>query len=150
MFVFIKPPSIQALEDRLKKRGADSADSVAKKVASAQLEISTATSSDLFDLVITNEDVDKAYEELRDFLHSKMPVTFTNPQLVAKRNARIAEEEMLKAVPASLDPDLPVRKYMNKHVINVLKRGMNALNDTRPVNTLQFLADYLVSHKPTR
>mmetsp|Transcript_8209 Transcript_8209/g.23570 ORF Transcript_8209/g.23570 Transcript_8209/m.23570 type:complete len:1068 (-) Transcript_8209:65-3268(-) len=156
MFVFVKPPSMEVLEERLRKRGTDSEESMQKRLSVANNEISTATSSDLYDLIITNDDFDKAYEELKDYLHDQLPATFTNPALVAKRNAKApppptaataAIESAMPRSSGSKDKDMSVRAYMQKNVVPVLKKGMNALNDARPADPLQFLADYLVAHK---
>lgn len=146
MFVFVKPPSMQELEERLKKRGADSEEAIQKKLAAAQAEISAAAASDLFDKVIVNDDADRAYNELKEYLHNKLPATFTSPKLLARKISRNASHR--DRTPVKVDADMPVREYMQKHVVTILKRGMNALNEARPADPLQYLADYLVSHKP--
>jgi hypothetical protein len=48
---------------------------------------------------------------------------------------------------ASAPKGMPVRQYMDATVIPVLRQGLKALNLARPDDPLQFLADYLVSHK---
>jgi protein dpy-30 len=40
---------------------------------------------------------------------------------------------------------LPVRQYMDQTVVPVLREGLRALNDARPHDPLQFLADYLLA-----
>lgn len=54
LLIFIMPPSIEALRQRLVKRGTDSADVIAERVDKAEYEISFA---DRFDVVITNDDL---------------------------------------------------------------------------------------------
>lgn len=52
------------------------------------------------------------------------------------------------AGPAVAAKGMPVRQYMDVTVIPVLREGLKALNVARPDDPLQFLADYLVAHKP--
>ena len=59
--VFILPPSLQALEQRLRGRGTDSEESISKRMASAREEI---THVDEFDFVIVNEVMDEAIKDL--------------------------------------------------------------------------------------
>ena len=59
--IFIVPPSIEALEKRLRGRGQDTADVIAARVAAARGEISHV---DEFDYVIINEEFNRAAQEL--------------------------------------------------------------------------------------
>lgn len=59
--VFILPPSRQALEERMRKRGQDSEEVIARRLAAAREEMSH---HDEFDYLIVNEDFDTAVEEL--------------------------------------------------------------------------------------
>ena len=54
LLIFIMPPSVEALRQRLIKRGTDSAEVIAERVDKAEYEISFA---DRFDVVITNDDL---------------------------------------------------------------------------------------------
>ena len=58
--VFVKPPSIDELKIRLKKRQTESADKINMRVAKASAELATAP---LFDAVVINEDLEKALSE---------------------------------------------------------------------------------------
>ena len=58
--VFVKPPSIEELKIRLKKRKTESEDRIAMRVAKASIEMATAPQ---FDHIIVNEHLDKALEE---------------------------------------------------------------------------------------
>lgn len=60
--VFILPPSIAALRDRLTRRGQDSAEVVAGRMAKSLDEISHWAE---YDHIVINDDVDRAAEELR-------------------------------------------------------------------------------------
>ncbi len=70
--VFVQPPSIDELKIRLKKRKTESADKINMRIAKASAELATAP---LFDVVIINEDLDKALNEahtlVSDFVESK-------------------------------------------------------------------------------
>ena len=60
--IFILPPSIAALEDRLKKRGQDEPHIIARRLLAAGGEIAHAPE---FDYVIINEEFDVALSEMR-------------------------------------------------------------------------------------
>ncbi len=69
--VFVKPPSIDELKIRLKKRKTESADKINMRVAKASAELATAP---LFDVVIENDDLEKALLEA-----FKLVDEFVNP-----------------------------------------------------------------------
>ena len=58
--IFVKPPSIDELKRRLKKRKTESEDKINMRVAKASAELAT---SPLFDSVVVNESLDKALED---------------------------------------------------------------------------------------
>jgi guanylate kinase len=58
--VFVKPPSIDALKIRLKKRKTESEDKINMRVAKASAELATAP---LFDTIIVNDNLDEALIE---------------------------------------------------------------------------------------
>lgn len=60
--IFILPPSLQALEDRLKGRKQDSADVIAQRIACAREDVSHVAE---FDYVIINDRLDAALEHLK-------------------------------------------------------------------------------------
>lgn len=61
MSVFIMPPSIEALRDRLSGRGTDSNEVIEKRIAKAEYEISFAEE---FDYVIINDDLQMAISDV--------------------------------------------------------------------------------------
>lgn len=69
MSIFIMPPSIEILRERLEKRGTDSAEVIADRIARAEYELSAANR---FDKVIVNDDLEQAkqdaFEAVKDFL----------------------------------------------------------------------------------
>ncbi|MDX1751839.1 guanylate kinase [Salinimicrobium sediminis] len=58
--VFVKPPSIEELKIRLKKRETESMDKINMRVAKASIELATAPQ---FDYIIVNNDLNTALEE---------------------------------------------------------------------------------------
>jgi guanylate kinase len=67
-FVFIKPPTWEELERRLTGRGTDAADAVTRRLATARAELAFLETSTLFECVIVNDDLDRAYAELKAFI----------------------------------------------------------------------------------
>lgn len=58
--LFIQPPSIEELRNRLEKRGTDSAEDIEKRLSKAAYEL---TFAEKFDKVLVNDDLDKAKKE---------------------------------------------------------------------------------------
>lgn len=66
-FVFVRPPSFQALEARLRSRGTE--DSTRKRLNHAKTELEYAQTTNVHDQIIVNGDLERAYEEFREFLY---------------------------------------------------------------------------------
>jgi len=64
LYVFISPPSLASLKLRLKGRGTETDESVAKRLTTALKEVDYAKQPGVHDLVIVNDDVDRAYNLL--------------------------------------------------------------------------------------
>ena len=60
MSIFIQPPSIEELRNRLVGRATDSAEVIEQRIARAEYELSFAPK---FDKTIVNDDLEKAVEE---------------------------------------------------------------------------------------
>lgn len=65
--VFVMPPSIKMLEERLRSRNTDSEESISRRIEKAEKELKTAR---LFDKFIINENLEKALAEA-DLLFSE-------------------------------------------------------------------------------
>lgn len=67
--VFVKPPSLEILEERLRARATDSAASISARLYKANFEL---TFEDRFDVTVINDDLDHATAEatrlVRDFI----------------------------------------------------------------------------------
>lgn len=64
VYLFISPPSLAALRERLQGRGTETEAAVAKRLATALKEIEYAKEG-AHDLVIVNDDLDRAYEKFK-------------------------------------------------------------------------------------
>ena len=73
--VFVMPPSIKILEERLNTRSTDSTDSIARRVAKAEKEIKTA---DLFDTFILNEVLEEAFTKAEKIVGEFLDESATN------------------------------------------------------------------------
>ena len=75
LYVFISPPSLTSLKSRLKGRGTETDESVAKRLAIALKEVAYAKEPGVHDLVIVNDDVDRAYDLLEKIALGEENVT---------------------------------------------------------------------------
>jgi guanylate kinase len=73
IFCFIKPPSLEDLETRLKARGTETDESLRKRLETAERELEyERMSKDAFDHVIVNDDLEKCYETLKQILQEQI------------------------------------------------------------------------------
>ena len=63
--IFIMPPSVEELENRLRNRGTDSDENIKKRIDKAKIEISFANK---FDVTIVNERIEEAVKETEEIL----------------------------------------------------------------------------------
>lgn len=66
--IFILPPSVEALRERLQKRGQDSSDVVELRMAQSANEISHWPE---YDYVIINQDLERSITQVQEILHSE-------------------------------------------------------------------------------
>jgi len=66
--IFILPPSIASLESRLKKRGQDSEETIAARMAKAESEISHWAE---YDYVLVNDDLEETYADLKAIVRAE-------------------------------------------------------------------------------
>lgn len=68
--VFIQPPSVEELRNRLQGRGTDAPEVIESRIAKAELELGYA---DKFDIIIVNDDLEtaqnKAFKVISDFIN---------------------------------------------------------------------------------
>lgn len=70
---FIAPPSLEALESRLRNRGTDSEETIQKRLKNAEREI---IASKDFDHIIVNDTLEQAYADLRNVLEKHYHLQF--------------------------------------------------------------------------
>lgn len=66
--IFILPPSVRALEERLRKRAQDSEATVQARMAQAESEISHWAE---YDYVLVNDDLERTYEDLKAIVRAE-------------------------------------------------------------------------------
>ncbi|KAJ2377016.1 guanylate kinase [Coemansia sp. RSA 2611] len=70
-FVFVAPPSEEELERRLRSRGTDDESSILKRLAAAKSELDYGNQEGSCDVKIVNDDLERAYKSLVDFIFEK-------------------------------------------------------------------------------
>ena len=63
MAIFVKPPSISHLEERLKSRKTETPESIARRINKAEAELSY---SEKFDYILLNDELNKAFVEAEE------------------------------------------------------------------------------------
>ena len=77
--IFIQPPSLEILEQRLRNRATEDEESLSKRLAKAELEL---TSAGKFDGKVINDDLKKATSEAEELVRGWLPL----PRRSAPRN----------------------------------------------------------------
>ncbi|MCJ1431974.1 hypothetical protein MMC27_001330 [Xylographa pallens] len=67
-FLFLSPPSLEVLEERLRGRGTEDEESLQKRLTQAKAEMAYAKEEGVHDKVVVNDDLDKAYKELEEWV----------------------------------------------------------------------------------
>jgi guanylate kinase len=68
--IFIEPPSLEALEERLRGRAADSPEQIERRLSVARTELAAAEE---FDHRVVNDDLDRALQELSKLIATMSP-----------------------------------------------------------------------------
>ncbi|MFZ5608694.1 MAG: guanylate kinase [Pseudomonadota bacterium] len=87
--IFLLPPSMQALEERLRRRAQDSEEVVQRRMAKARDEISHWAE---YDYVLINDDRDRCFAQIRSILACERLKRIRRPDLAATVKRLIAEE----------------------------------------------------------
>lgn len=64
-YLFIKPPSLEILEQRLRGRGTETEDAIQKRLEAAKRELEYAALPGSYDEIIVNDDFETAYRNLK-------------------------------------------------------------------------------------
>jgi guanylate kinase len=73
LYIFLAPPSLQALEDRLRDRGTETEEKIQTRLTNARSEMEYKDKPDFWDHVIVNDDLDKAYTLFESAVAGEMP-----------------------------------------------------------------------------
>nr|XP_034363148.1 guanylate kinase isoform X1 [Arvicanthis niloticus] len=72
IYISVQPPSLDVLEQRLRLRNTETEESLAKRLAAARADMESSKEPGLFDLVIVNDNLDKAYATLKQALSEEI------------------------------------------------------------------------------
>lgn len=78
IYIFISPPSLEELENRLRGRGTETDESLKKRMDTAQSALAFSKQTGVYDLVLVNDDLERAYQELKNYLQSNYPCLVIN------------------------------------------------------------------------
>uniref|UniRef100_A0A8C0WCV1 Guanylate kinase n=1 Tax=Castor canadensis TaxID=51338 RepID=A0A8C0WCV1_CASCN len=73
IYISVQPPSLDVLEQRLRQRNTETEESLGKRLAAARADMESSKEPGLFDLVIINDNLDKAYATLKQALSEVGP-----------------------------------------------------------------------------
>ncbi len=148
VFVFIRPPSLEDLEKRLRGRGSETEESLATRLARAESEMAKAGE---YDHIITNDDPVRATEQLaaifREAEMHAVPFEIAGERQTSQAAAFTAEDEagggagrseamadnmadnLVRALTEKLSPALrgEMVSLIGDHLRAVLNRELNAL-----------------------
>ncbi|XP_074524857.1 guanylate kinase 1b [Halichoeres trimaculatus] len=72
IYISIQPPSMDILEKRLRDRQTETEESLQKRLEAARIDMELSKEPGVFDVVIINDDLERAYEELKDILNEEI------------------------------------------------------------------------------
>ncbi|XP_040895750.1 guanylate kinase 1b [Toxotes jaculatrix] len=72
IYISIQPPSMEILEKRLRDRQTETEESLQKRLEAARIDMELSNEPGVFDVVIINDDLEKAYEELKEILNEEI------------------------------------------------------------------------------
>ncbi|OTA02878.1 guanylate kinase [Trichoderma parareesei] len=71
-YIFIAPPSIETLEQRLRGRGTETEQSIQERLAQAQKELDFSKTPGVHDIIIVNDDLESAYKKFEEFVYKPL------------------------------------------------------------------------------
>ena len=66
-FLFLQPPTLEVLEQRLRGRATDEEEAIQQRLAQAKNEMEYAQTPGVHDKIIINDDLEKAWEQFHVF-----------------------------------------------------------------------------------
>jgi len=82
VYVFVKPPSLDTLEERLRRRKTESEESLTKRLTAAREEIAFGEEEGVFDALIVNDDLNVAVDQLKNVIDSKILLPHNSPKIL--------------------------------------------------------------------
>lgn len=73
LYIFIKPPSLDILRERLLSRGTETMESIERRMDTALSAIQFSETPGIYDTIIINDDLNAAYQRLESFLTEHIP-----------------------------------------------------------------------------
>lgn len=73
-YLFIRPPSVEVLEERLRKRGTETEESLKKRMEEMKGEMEYASQPGAYDVVIVNDDLERTYDEFKRYVEKQYPL----------------------------------------------------------------------------
>ncbi|KAL0084899.1 guanylate kinase [Phycomyces blakesleeanus] len=70
-YIFVQPPSMEILEQRLRSRGTEKEDAIQARLAASKQELEYASQKGAYDNVIINDDLTSAYQALVNAIFTK-------------------------------------------------------------------------------
>lgn len=68
IYISIQPPSMEVLEKRLRDRKTESEESLQRRLRAAEVDMEYSKEPGMFDVIVVNDDLDVAYQELKEAL----------------------------------------------------------------------------------
>ena len=72
-YVFIAPPSVAVLEERLRKRATETEDKIRIRLENAKAELAFGRAEGNFDAIVENDDLEEAFQRLVELLREWYP-----------------------------------------------------------------------------
>jgi len=72
-YLFVAPPSLESLEARLRGRGTEKEEDIKKRLKNSAEELEYGVQDGNFDIVLTNDDLDKTFEKLLNVMQDWYP-----------------------------------------------------------------------------
>ena len=79
--IFVLPPSLEVLENRLRRRGTESEEAIQKRLGAAKAEIAKAV---LYDYIIVNDDLETAVSEMAGLLRAEKQRASRNQEFIER------------------------------------------------------------------
>uniref|UniRef100_A0A3Q3EF06 Guanylate kinase n=1 Tax=Labrus bergylta TaxID=56723 RepID=A0A3Q3EF06_9LABR len=91
IYISIQPPSMEILEKRLRDRQTETEESLQKRLEAARIDMELSKEPGVFDIVIINDDLERAYEDLKDILNEVSKTSSSLPGHSSSTNTRYRE-----------------------------------------------------------